>query len=127
MSAPPRYAQACDSFQGSPEPGMVDPLIMSADASKHRVGLKKALSARFSKMMGRRKEGQFEDEFVSSENEEVPNIVILNSLTHDQLMELLRAHHETSKYNCTNMQWGLNVCRTAFYELCKFKRLPVLY
>lgn len=76
---------------------MVDHLIKSPDASKHRGGLKKSLSARFNKMMGRRKEDQFEDEFVSSENEEVPNIVILNSLTHDQLMELLRAHHETSE------------------------------
>ncbi|GMH39440.1 hypothetical protein BSKO_07338 [Bryopsis sp. KO-2023] len=65
---------------------------------KNKKGLKKSLSARFSKMMNRVKSDRLDQEYVHSGNEETPNIVILNSLTHDQLMELLRAHHATGRF-----------------------------
>lgn len=97
----PGCVNAYESSRESPEPGVMSPMSMPSYASKNRLGLKKALSARFSKMMGRRKGDPIEPGFVQSD-EEVPNIVILNSLTHDQLMELLRAHHSTSKFGRTS-------------------------
>lgn len=58
--------------------------------------LKGKLSRKFSRAFSwrkRDKSNRFQMDYQTTEDEDVPNIVILNSLTHDQLLELLKARH----------------------------------